>query len=291
MLHREGKDWKIARCFDVYPPRQGRESEEAASCGRSPRATAFPPERLEQLVPAFRGLARPAVRINPRYDPNVSPHASSLGGVFLANDAGSWPRCREHNTPLAAILQVLKADVPELGFPPDKDVFQLFWCPFDYAQEIAVRWLATNDVGAPQPHNPDLRRSIEDSVPIPCRLFPERALEHPDALELSEVLEREIMSCEELRRLGEKAGFTSEYAPVDAYQRLFRLSDQTKVGGYVDWIQSPEVPQCACGARMEHMLTVSSGDSTLCVGDLGSVYFFICRQCEAWPVKAVFQCT
>ena len=78
-------------------------------------------------------------------------------------------------------------------------------------------------------------------------------------------------------------------------------------------VQDPWYPTCSCGKEMKHLLTVASGDvgddsssyrwapsdidrdeegeyissayrgSELCLGDMGGVYVYICRNCKDWP--------
>jgi hypothetical protein len=47
------------------------------------------------------------------------------------------------------------------------------------------------------------------------------------------------------------------------YSAALSTASGTKVGGHPCWIQDPEWPQCRCGRRMQHLLTVSSGDDEL----------------------------
>jgi hypothetical protein len=106
------------------------------------------------------------------------------------------------------------------------------------------------------------------------------------------------------------------------YSYLLSSAPGTKVGGYVSWIQDPEVPTCRCGNLMEHLLTIDSAEfdggnnnrwcpiedehvwtadwreieavqaaAGLVLGDMGSVYIFVCRNCQPWRTASVMQFT
>lgn len=98
-----------------------------------------------------------------------------------------------------------------------------------------------------------------------------------------------------------------------------------KVGGWPGWTQWPDWPTCRCGRRMDHLLTVSSGEydpesgkrwapvelvgdgdidprtgtigrdgyhpTGLCIGDMGGIYLFICPTCPGTPRASRFDCS
>jgi hypothetical protein len=88
----------------------------------------------------------------------------------------------------------------------------------------------------------------------------------------------------------------------------------TKVGGDPRWIQNPDYPICDFGDVMSHLLTISDWGPTtshrrrvaaygedegaidawksptgLQLGDVASLYYFVCCSCEERPVKGRFQ--
>jgi hypothetical protein len=94
------------------------------------------------------------------------------------------------------------------------------------------------------------------------------------------------------------------------------------VAGHPRWIQDPDPPTCRCEREMEYLLTIASAEfdggtwgrwlaeeerhvwggaykqrrQVQCApgftfGDLGDLNYFICRQCEDWPIACVFQCS
>ena len=105
------------------------------------------------------------------------------------------------------------------------------------------------------------------------------------------------------------------------YDLYFGPAPSTKVGGFFAWIQDGELPFCQCGEKTEHLLPVASGDagdgasnhrwvpgdvarhetgaynpqsykgSGLCVGDVGSVYFYAWRGCYGYRTTSEFMCS
>ncbi|MGX1541237.1 hypothetical protein [Streptomyces adustus] len=105
-------------------------------------------------------------------------------------------------------------------------------------------------------------------------------------------------------------------------------TQQSKVGGYPGWTQAPRWPDCAaCGTRMEHLLSITAtepgrgrwlplddrdprqiGSATpswqavsdpatfhafghhMGLGDLGGMYFFVCRTCPGTPYVHRYDC-
>jgi hypothetical protein len=96
------------------------------------------------------------------------------------------------------------------------------------------------------------------------------------------------------------------------------------VGGYPGWTQPPDWPDCGCGRRMEHLLSITATEPgggrwlprdeqqngaqvPLCrvvadpavedalghgmdMGDLGGMYFFICPACPGTPWTYRYDC-
>lgn len=90
------------------------------------------------------------------------------------------------------------------------------------------------------------------------------------------------------------------------------------VVGPPGWTQAPRWPECVCGERMEHLLTISASESCgrwlpveertrpgsgwevsdarqddshgMVMGDAGGVYVFVCRACPNWPTIHRYDC-
>ncbi len=205
-------------------------------------------------------------------------------------------------------------------------MLQLLWCPRDhpeagYAPLAKAWWRSPAEMKAGLATiRPEVGEAAEAYVPLPCRLFPERVAEYPSADEF-EFLQLEYLdelirthAARDLRRLG---------IPADdpLYQYHFSVAPGTKVGGYVRWIQSPDVPRCKCRRQMEHLLTIASAEfdgsferwmpladryvwsrgyktrnalqrpAGLMLGDMGDYYVFVCRTCPGFPIRTVTQCS
>ncbi|NUU25043.1 MAG: hypothetical protein HOV68_26600 [Streptomycetaceae bacterium] len=149
------------------------------------------------------------------------------------------------------------------------------------------------------------------TVPRPCLVDPEQVVEYPNPDELEFQPERASRMA------------TLEAATALSYFRHLSVAPGIKVGGWPGWTQPPRWPECACGRRMEHLITVSSREydvesgkrwapiqhvgadidprvdsiergyspTSLCIGDMGGMYLFICRSCPGTPWAYRFDCS
>ncbi|MEU9865462.1 hypothetical protein AB0D99_31800 [Streptomyces sp. NPDC047971] len=307
----------------------------APSWPGTPRPLAPTPFDVEAVFPELAGMAREATLLYPRTG-QPSTADSSIGGPLLWPADEPWPMCTEpdHYKPLAApvgpepvamvpIVQLYARDVPGLVFPTGTDLLQILWCPLvhedgQYAANPSLHWRSAAQTAAkaagrepPVPHTAE-----EDYVPRRCTVSPTPAAEYPnwDLPEgLSELLE------ERFEALEEEHGFS--YFEVATTQ-------QSKVGGYPGWTQSPDWPDCAgCGTRMEHLLSVTATEPGMGrwlplddrdlrqdlaappsweaeadpaalptfghhmgLGDVGGMYFFVCRACPDTPYTHRYDC-
>ncbi|MFE9445962.1 hypothetical protein ACFYO2_45250 [Streptomyces sp. NPDC006602] len=217
---------------------------------------------------------------------------------------------------MVPVVQLYARDVPDLVFPVGTDLLQILWCPLVHEDDQAaadprLHWRSTALTAAgaiagepPRPHTAE-----EDYLPRACTLSPTPAKEYPN-WDLPEGL-GELLN-QRFDALREERGY--DYFEVATTQ-------QSKVGGYPGWTQPPDWPDCAgCGTRMEHLLSVTAtepqmgrwlpvddwsprhdevaspswqaeADPTaldafghgMDLGDLGGMYFFICRICPDTP--------
>jgi uncharacterized protein YwqG len=237
-------------------------------------------------------------------------------GLLLPNDSARFidKDDPEHNDAFIGVLQLRAEDFPEMIFPEEKDLFQLLWCPRDHLNEYCpfskVYWRKEEDTVNPAdkvflPKNPD-----KNYLPQPCYLNPERVLEYPSGFELPEEF------------FFKRIDAWQETQDDALYEYEMSVAPGTKIGGYVAWIQGAYEVECKQGHIMEHLLTIASWEfqgisytrwlaiedqtiinasaekwhivrqpSAIMLGDAGSLYLFICRQCEAWPIDWVFQCS
>src|SRR5687767_12561336 len=283
------------------------------------RTTPTPPVDIAKAIPDLKPFARTTVRLHPRRGTDADD-GSRIGGRFLwpANEA--WPECGEHRCALVTALQLRKEDVPEVRFRGDSDLLQVLWCPNDHEPEFGPRpqvfWRKRTDVTTLKSPSKAGRFNPE-YVAQPCVMSPERVIEYPDILELSEDLKRKIDRSDELKMVAipdppDRWWDTPKTARA-VYQCWLSTAHGTKVGGYPDWIQDPEYPSCSCGGTMEHVVTFASSEfdaiswgrwlpldergvltaryemrtavqaaAGWMFGDAGSLYLFLCRRCEPW---------
>ncbi len=281
------------------------------------RTTPPPPVDVAALVPELAPAATTAVRLHPRYGKEPPVDASKLGGQFLWPRDEPWPRCPEHDIPLVTVLQLRAEDFPEMEFRPGSDLFQLLWCPRDHERWVKpwAYWRSRRDLRDVLAEIPEPELAIMDYVPVPCILLPERVTEYPDARDLPretyERLNRVLKGLvpPDVEDLDE---------PATWYERELSTCSGAKIGGYPAWVQDSEVPGCDCGRPMTHLLTLTMDEPSrgrwlpmedrhlvddtaqssfgwanapgFTFGDGGSVYIFICRRCEGWPIRDVTQC-
>jgi hypothetical protein len=159
----------------------------------------------------------------------------------------------------------------------------------------------------------------EHLIPNPCCLHPERVTEYPDIVELSDeerakledwddqggyiyqcllsvapgfkvggypdwIQDAEVPICEcgrENEHLLTIA--SSEFDPASA-PRWCPLEDREfwEASQLTNYHEDKKTHEAAALAQVAPGLTI---------GDCGSVYLFICRECEGWPVKSVLQCS
>lgn len=275
------------------------------------------PFDVAKLFPELAGQSKIAVRLHPRSGA-PSPTDSSMGGPLLWPISEPWPFCTspDHATesqPIAMvpILQLHARDVPELPFPPDTDVSQILWCPFvhesDFRPVVRVLWRKASLVAELLTEVPEPVAGEKGLLPQPCVLSPERVKEYP-AWETSAELAEKIEEWES--SLDDAEGWS--------YQYHLSAAPGTKVGGWIDWSQSPETVACGHGHEMAHLLTIASwehdpgsaarwvpleerhllssdfdpeqmGPSGLMIGDAGAAYLFVCMECPDRPIDSVAQ--
>ncbi|MFB7465220.1 hypothetical protein ACFCZ1_17315 [Streptomyces sp. NPDC056224] len=224
---------------------------------------------------------------------------------------------------MVPVVQLYARDVPDLAFPTGTDLLQILWCPLvheddQYAANPRLHWrntaLTAADASAGKPPRP--HTAEEDYLPRPCTVSPTPAVEYPN-WDLPDELSEQIG--ERFEALQEERGF--DYFEVATTQ-------QSKVGGYPSWTQPPNWPDCAgCGTRMEHLLSVTATEAGMGrwlpldernpsqdqaatpswraeadpaaldtfghhmgLGDLGGMYFFVCRTCPDTPYTHRYDC-
>ncbi|WP_151772579.1 DUF1963 domain-containing protein [Streptomyces abyssomicinicus] len=291
------------------------------------------PVDVAALFPELVPFRREALRLHPRAG-NPTHRESSFGGPLLWPAEEAWPECADADahvdlgngapdgtaTPLVPVLQIHRADAPGVPFPDGTDLLQVLWCPFDhdpqYCPSPVVRRRAAEAVGEVRAAPPAPAGAMEEYLPSPCVLHPERVTEYPDA-DLPGDLRRALR--ERLDLLERETGLE--------YGSDLASAPGVKLGGYPGWTQAPQWPGCdTCGRPMDHLLTVASWEydgvwsswipledrsaaeggredfrderslsvrepAGLMLGDAGGIYLFECRACPERPAAHRFDCS
>jgi hypothetical protein len=287
---------------------------------------------IGELFVEMKKMEKKAIRLHPRRGETV-PEASKMGSPILWALAEELPTCPEHNCNMIPVLQIRKDDVPDLQFPDGKDVFQIWWCPRDhpntYSPEPRVFWLSLKELTASPLRKefplPPLDEFANDYIPIPCTFNPEPIIDHPHAFDVSDNHPELWAKITESKILQEIIRNHPEYEIKNVssfYQYLLGAASGTKIGGYPNWSQTPELPRCSHGHPMDFFLQIDSAEfdggtwgrwltveekevwgaeyairnavqraAGLMLGDMGAIFFFICRQCPDHPVRTTFQCS
>ena len=288
------------------------------------------PRAFPQVIP----FARTTIRLHPRKGAPTAEQ-SSVGGPLLWPADEPWPICTgdgayDHfeevpdpaDVPLVPVAQLFAGDVPGVPFPEGTDVLQVLWCPFDHdpwsAPRPELRWRRRADIGErlttmPAPH----QDANPEHVPDPCVIDPEKVTEYP-TYDLPADVWSQISGT--VKQLETDTGWK--------YETDLAVASGIKAGGYPGWTQSPDWPLCACGAQMEHLLTIASwefsrGDERrwipleempamagwgtdspddhpwraiqdpagLMLGDAGGIYLFVCASCPDRRFDYRFDCS
>lgn len=269
-------------------------------------------QEIFDLIPSLKEQTEKSIRILPQQGEEPPANATKLGGLFLWSEDEPWFYCNvteialmddynfkdelsnilevshpKHNDAFVPILQIRSEDIPSMRFPINKNIFQLLWCPRDhiktYAPICKIIWQNENDIKKPLKVIPNASFPEMELTPEPSAVLLREVIEYPNIWALSKE---------------ERGLFTEEQNYF--YFDNFCPHEGIKVGGHPNWIQNPEIPVCNCGNNMEHLLTIGSDvfedypnhkAPGLVIGDCGSIYVFICYNCEDLPIQTVFQCS
>ncbi|MFH8753343.1 hypothetical protein ACH4GK_37550 [Streptomyces rimosus] len=295
---------------------------------RKPLAPA--PFDVEAVFPELTGTAREVTLLYPRAGRPGPGDSSVGGPLLWpADEPWPMCAAPDHDKPLDApvamvpVLQLYARDVPGLVFPAGTDLLQILWCPLvhddgQYAARPRLHWrsAALTADGATTNPPPHPHTAEDDFLPRACTVSPTPAVEYPNRdlpAELGALL------AERSEALKAKRGY--DYFEVATTQ-------QSKIGGYPGWTQEPDWPDCTdCGTRMEHLLSITATEPAtgrwlplderapgengaaeptgrakadpallesfghgMDLGDLGGMYFFVCRTCPDTPYTHRYDC-
>jgi hypothetical protein len=197
--------------------------------------TPAPTVDITKYVPELARHGKEIVRLHPhRVERDLLNDVSKAGGLFLWPSAEPWPMWEDDKFkfPFVPVLQLRKADVPEMPFPAGMDLFQLLWTPrrdedlidgpTKYLPVPKVFWRNSAEIANPLTRFPTLKEygvderdfDISDNVPRMCGLCAERVMEYPDPDQLRWGLG------EEGKLIWDKIGKSDFAVPVDFAQEF-----------------------------------------------------------------------
>lgn len=224
---------------------------------------------------------------------------SKFGGIPNGIGFQQYPHCPSCSTPLNFVLQFYKKDFPQFYFAEDKDLFQLFRCPnYDCADASNEKYdlptlhfyFCAKDL-TKEHHNPGHNlKEAEASVPD-CTIHPESTIDYPNFDDYEDG---------KLDFIATKYGEEWSDQFIDDYDAI----PHTKIGGYPSFTQYPHYPSCSCGKTKEFFFQLASDDSTeekkfpnvewsphgIMIGDVGNIYFFVCRSCGPETIETYWDC-
>jgi uncharacterized protein YwqG len=239
---------------------------------------------------------RSTMALRPYRSDSADIGQSHFGGVPNMAGLQVHPECPHCARPLGFVLQVYRRDVPNAYFPEGTDLFQLFRCTneaceADYHHYDQVTLAFFTHAGTSTMELPGSKGSTNDPVVASCAISPKAMDDLPNYDDYPE----------DEPGIAEKFGdeldeyFTDEHGPVTA----------TKFGGWPSFTQSPLYPMCSCGQVKEFFFQLSSEDGIqvdgqpeaegwsphgLMMGDVGNIYFFVCKTCGPSSIESYFDC-
>lgn len=233
----------------------------------------------------------------------IGPDESKFGGTPNLNNFDAYPCCDGCGTALNFVVQLYREDLAEHYWPGDSNLFQLFRCPNEKCPAaFSAPYHADHKMfvyyfydGASDPNTifmPDQPLSDNHEPPVPdCKLNIAPEPDYPHYEDFDEV----ITGIE--NTYGETYGdlFMDTYYPVQ----------RSKSGGYPSYTQSSHEPMCACGKPKEFFFQLSSEDTEphvthpvpdnwsphgIMIGDLGNIYFYVCKDCGEQSIESYWDC-
>jgi uncharacterized protein YwqG len=225
---------------------------------------------------------------------------SKMGGLPDLRHFIKYPKCDICQTNLNFVIQIYKIDFPEFYFPEGKDVFQLFRCPNRdcksginqyYDQKVFPFFFNSAEAGKQIPKElANSGNDFEREIPE-CELKPEKKADYPthEDYEYEDIRDLEV-------EYGEKL--------IQKLMEKFDCIKETKCNGYACWDQDSNIPLCECGKDKQLFFQLSSDDREkgieypqgqwsphkIMIGDVGKIYFFVCKNCGEKSVETRWDC-
>ncbi|MFJ6907476.1 hypothetical protein [Streptomyces griseoluteus] len=166
---------------------------------------------------------------------------------------------------MVPVAQLYARDIP-FPCPPDADLLQVLWCPFEHEMahpRTALFWrssAAVTDILDAPPEPPVIQSARY--LPEPCLFSPEQVTDYPSPSELSKELQEELD--DESRWDSIDPALYSSYAddPGELYLNNLSTAPGWKTGGWTRWSPTDPKPRpCPeCGTEEVPLLTIASSE-------------------------------
>ncbi|MFC5954477.1 hypothetical protein ACFP51_08245 [Streptomyces pratens] len=163
------------------------------------------------------------------------------------------------------VAQLYARDIP-FPCPPDADLLQVLWCPFDHAMahpKTVLFWRSSatvTDVLDAPPEPPIVQSAYY--LPEPCLFSPEQVTDYPNPSELSEELRDQLDDMSRWETVD--PALYSSYAddPGELYLNNLSTAPGWKTGGWTRWSPTDPVPRLCpeCGTEEVPLLTIASSE-------------------------------
>ncbi|WAU82203.1 hypothetical protein O1Q96_21980 [Streptomyces sp. Qhu-G9] len=155
--------------------------------------------------------------------------------------------------PLVSVAQLYARDIP-FPCPPDADLLQVLWCPFDHEMahpKTALVWRSSatvTDVLDARPEPP----IVQDGwyLPEPCLFSPEQVTEFPNPLELDKELRDQLDDMSRWETIDPAQYNAYADDPGELYLNNLCTAPGWKTGGWTRWSPTDPVDR-ACPERSE----------------------------------------
>ncbi|OKI75015.1 hypothetical protein [Streptomyces sp. CB02414] len=168
--------------------------------------------------------------------------------------------------PLLPVAQLYARDIA-FPCPPDADLLQVLWCPFDHAERAhpttALFWRSSatvTDVLDAPPEPPVIQSQWY--LPEPCLFSPEQVTEYPNPSELPEELRAQVEDMSRWASIDPVLYSNYAYDPGELYLNNLCHAPGWKTGGWTCWGLSDPVdrPCPECGTDEVPLLTIASSE-------------------------------
>lgn len=257
----------------------------------------------EYVINLLDKYKRETILLKPnKSDIEIEWTESKFGGFPNLESFSEYPKCNSCNSSLNFVFQLYKKDFPEFYFANDTNIFQLFRCPnnncpdaynefydhkmFHYFSKVECS--LNNDFKKEQNKLTDFESEIPN-----CYIKPIMTIDFPN---YDDYKENVFVAMEE--KFSNK--LTEEF--IDKYSAV----PNTKLLGYPSYTQSPCYPKCACGKTKEFLFQLASVDTEdgteyppnqnewsshgIMIGDVGNIYYYICKDCGEKSIESNWDC-